>query len=339
MSAPDWKNLGFGYLPAKGNIRCYCRSGKWGTPEITASEEITLHMASTCLHYGQDVFEGLKAYRGADGRIRLFRARDNARRMIQSGLYLQMDVPSEELFMDMVMQVVKLNEELVPPYDSGATLYIRPLLIGASAQVGVKRADDYLFLIFVTPVGPYFKEGFKPLNVIIDREHDRAAPLGTGHTKCGGNYAASLISLDMCHRMGYAAALYLDAAEKKYLDECGPANFFAIRGNSYITPESRSILPSITNMSLIELARDMGMTIERRKVAVTELATFDEAGECGTAAVISPIGKIFDPVSNQTFEYCKDGQAGKVSTALYNRLRAIQYGDEADKFGWIDEVQ
>ncbi|MDR3188173.1 MAG: branched-chain amino acid aminotransferase, partial [Prevotellaceae bacterium] len=327
MHMLDWKNLSFGYLPAKGNIRCYCRNGKWGKPEITSSEEVTLHIAATCLHYGQDVFEGLKAFRGADGRIRLFRARENAKRMIQSGQYLQMDVPSEELFMDMVAQVVKLNEELVPPHDSGATLYIRPLLIGASAQVGVKRADDYLFLIFVTPVGPYFKEGFKPVSVIIDRDHDRAAPRGTGHTKCGGNYAASLISLDVCHRLGYSTVLYLDAAEKKYIDECGPANFFAIRGNSYITPDSSSILPSITNMSLMELAKDLGMTVERRRVEVGELATFDEVGACGTAAVISPVGKIYDPATGSTFEYCKDGQAGKVSTKLYNLLRAIQYGD------------
>ncbi|MDR3366222.1 MAG: branched-chain amino acid aminotransferase [Prevotellaceae bacterium] len=338
MSTLDWKNLSFGYLPTKGNIRCCCRNGKWGKPEITTSEEVTLPIAATCLHYGQDVFEGLKAYRGADGRVRLFRVRENARRMIQSGQYLQMDVPDEELFADMVAQVVRLNEEFVPPHDSGATLYIRPLLIGASAQVGVKRADDYLFLVFVTPVGPYFKEGFKPVSVIIDRDHDRAAPRGTGHTKCGGNYAASLVSLDMCHRLGYSTVLYLDAAEKKYIDECGPANFFAIRGSSYITPDSHSILPSITNMSLMELAKDMGMTIERRKVEVGELATFEEVGACGTAAVISPIGKIFDPATGRTFEYCKDGQAGKVCTKLYNRLRAIQYGDEADKFGWIDFV-
>ncbi|MDR2813903.1 MAG: branched-chain amino acid aminotransferase [Prevotellaceae bacterium] len=338
MHTLDWKNLSFAYLPTKGNIRCYCRNGKWSKPEITTSEEVTLHIAATCLHYGQDVFEGLKAYRGADGRVRLFRARENAKRLTESGQYLQMDVPGEEMFMDMVRQVVKYNEEFVPPHDSGATLYIRPLLIGTSAQVGVKRADDYLFLIFVTPVGPYFKEGFKPVSVIIDRDHDRAAPQGTGHTKCGGNYAASLISLDICHHMGYATMLYLDAAEKKYIDECGPANFFAIRGNSYITPDSHSILPSITNMSLMELAKDMGMTVEQRKVEVGELATFDEVGACGTAAVISPVGKIFDPATGQTFEYCKDGQAGKVSTKLYNHLRAIQYGDEADKFGWIDVI-
>ncbi|MGL5959715.1 MAG: branched-chain amino acid aminotransferase [Bacteroidales bacterium] len=331
----DWKNLGFGYRPAKANIRCAFRDGAWQEPQLHTSEEINLHMAATCLHYGQEVFEGLKAYRGKDNKIRLFRPEENAKRMINSAEYLKMQAPSEALFLSMVKQVVQHNAELVPPHDSGATLYIRPLLIGTGAQVGVKPSQEYLFVIFVSPVGPYFKEGFKPVNVIIDRDHDRAAPQGTGHTKCGGNYAASLISIDKCHKEGYATVLYLDAAEKKYIDECGPANFFAIRGNSYITPKSHSILPSITNMSLMTLAKDMGLTVEQRKVEVTELAGFDEVGACGTAAVISPIGSIFDPSTQENFEYCKDGEAGSISTKLYNRLRAIQYGDTDDKFAWV----
>ncbi len=338
MSTIDWKNLGFGYMPTNANVRCYYKDGKWGKPELNNTEYINMHMAATCLHYGQEAFEGLKAYRGKDGKIRLFRIRENAKRMIQTANYIQMAAPTEDMFVESIRMAVEANKEFVPPYESGATLYIRPLLIGVSAQVGVKPATDYLFMVFVTPVGPYFKEGFKPVSVIIDRDHDRAAPLGTGHIKVGGNYAASLISLDMCHSKGYSTVLYLDSAEKKYIDECGPANFFAIRGNSYITPKSHSILPSITNMSLMELAKDMGLTIEQRQVPVEELSTFDEAGACGTAAVISPVGKIFDPATNQVFEYCKDGSAGKISTQLYNRLRAIQYGDEADKFGWIDVI-
>jgi len=331
----DWKNLGFGYMPTNANVRAAYKDGRWSKPELNTSEHITLHMAATCLHYGQEAFEGLKAYRGKDNKIRLFRIRDNAKRMVSTASYLQMAVPSEELFVEAVKMAVEANKELVPPYESGATLYIRPLLIGTSAQVGVKPASEYLFVVFVTPVGPYFKEGFKPVNVIIDRDHDRAAPLGTGHIKVGGNYAASLVSLQMCHSAGYSTVLYLDSAEKKYIDECGPANFFAIRGQSYITPKSHSILPSITNMSLMELAKDMGLTVEQRKVPVEELSTFDEAGACGTAAVISPVGKIFDPTTNHVYDYCKNGSAGKISTTLYNRLRAIQYGDEADKFGWI----
>ncbi len=338
MSTIDWKNLAFGYLPTHANVRSTYKNGKWSKPELSTSEYINMHMAATCLHYGQEAFEGLKAYRGKDEKIRLFRVRENARRMMSSAQYIQMAAPSEELFVEMVKIAVEANKDFVPPYESGATLYVRPLLIGTSAQVGVKPAGEYLFMIFVTPVGPYFKEGFKPVSVIIDRDHDRAAPRGTGHIKVGGNYAASLISLDTCHKAGYSTVLYLDSAEKKYIDECGPANFFAIRGSSYITPKSHSILPSITNMSLMQLAQDMGLTVEQRQVPVEELSTFDEAGACGTAAVISPVGKIFDPANNRVYEYSKDGSAGKVSTTLYNRLRAIQYGDEADKFGWIDIV-
>jgi branched-chain amino acid aminotransferase len=302
---------------------------------VTQSSEITLHIAATCLHYGQEVFEGLKAYRGLDDKIRLFRVEENARRMIESDTYNKMAAPSEELFIKAVKMAVDSNLEFIPPYEGGATLYIRPLLIGTSAQVGVKPADEYLFLVFVTPVGPYFKEGFKPVNVLIDRDHDRAAPLGTGHIKVGGNYAASLLSLDLCYKQGYATVLYLDAKEKKYIDECGPANFFGIKGNTYVTPQSHSVLPSITNMSIVSLAEDMGITVERRRVPVSELSEFTEVGECGTAAVITPIGKIFDPVENKAIVYGDGKTAGKLSTQLYNRLRAIQYGDEPDKHGWI----
>jgi branched-chain amino acid aminotransferase len=339
MSTIDWKNLSFGYLPTNANVRCYYKDGKWSKPELNNSEYINMHMAATCLHYGQEAFEGLKAYMGKDGKIRLFRVQENAKRMIESARYIQMAPPTEEMFVESVKMAIEANKEFVPPYESGATLYVRPLLIGTSAQVGVKPSADYMFMVFVTPVGPYFKEGFKPVNVIIDRDHDRAAPLGTGHIKVGGNYAASLISLDLCHKQGYSTVLYLDAAEKKYIDECGPANFFAIKGKSYITPKSHSILPSITNMSLMELAKDMGLTVECRKVPVEELSTFVEAGACGTAAVISPIGKIVDPNQNHVYEYSKDGNAGAISTQLYNRLKAIQYGDEADKFGWITIVR
>jgi len=188
--------------------------------------------------------------------------------------------------------------------------------------------------MFVGPVGPYFKEGFKPVTIQIVRDYDRAAPLGTGHVKVGGNYAASLRASERSHSEGFASVLFLDAKEKKYIDECGPANFFAIKGNKYITPDSTSILPSITNMSLKEIAKDMGMEVECRKVSVNELADFEEIGACGTAAVITPIKKILDRDSDKVFEYCKDGKAGPVSTKLYQRLLAIQLGEVEDKFGW-----
>lgn len=335
MQQIDWANLGFGYSKTDVNVRAYFRNGAWEKPELTDSETITMHMAATCLHYGQEAFEGLKAYRGKDGRIRLFRVRENAERMLKSADYIMMAQPPVDLFEEMVKMVVKANEAYVPPFESGATLYIRPLLIGTGPQVGVRPATEYLLIVFVCPVGPYFKEGFKPVSVMIDRDHDRAAPLGTGHIKVGGNYAASLISNEAAHHNGFATALYLDAKEKKYIDECGPANFFAIRGNSYITPKSHSILPSITNMSLMALAQDEGLTLECRKVEASELGTFDEVGACGTAAVISPVCKIFDPVTNEIFEYGKPGEAGPVSTKLYKRLRDIQYGEAEDKFGWV----
>jgi len=321
------------------NVRSYYRDGKWSEPEIESSEMISLHMAATCLHYGQEAFEGLKAFKGKDGKVRVFRMRDNALRLQSSCRGIMMAEVPVELFEEMVLTAVKKNLRFVPPYESGASLYIRPLIIGTSAQVGVKPSKEYLFLIFVTPVGPYFKEGFRPTPMVIMREYDRAAPLGTGTYKVGGNYAASLVSGEKAHEMGYSAVIYLDAKEKKYIDECGPANFFGIKNNTYITPESTSILPSITNKSLMQLAEDMGMKVERRRVPEEELATFEEAGACGTAAVISPILRIDDISENKSYYYCKDGKAGPISEKLYHKLRAIQYGDEPDTHGWVTVVE
>ncbi|MBP9031859.1 MAG: branched-chain amino acid aminotransferase [Dysgonomonadaceae bacterium] len=339
MDTINWSELSFGYMKTDYNIRSYYRDGKWSDPEIESSEMISLHMAATCLHYGQEAFEGLKAFRGKDGKVRIFRMRDNALRLQSSSRGIMMAEVPVELFEEMVLTAVKKNMRFVPPYESGASLYIRPLIIGTSAQVGVKPSKEYLFLIFVTPVGPYFKEGFQPTPMVIMREYDRAAPLGTGTYKVGGNYAASLVSGEKAHEMGYSAVIYLDAKEKKYIDECGPANFFGIKNNTYITPESTSILPSITNKSLMQLAEDMGMKVERRRVPEEELATFEEAGACGTAAVISPILRIDDISENKSYYYCKDGKAGPISEKLYHKLRAIQYGDEPDTHGWVTVVE
>ena len=298
-----------------------------------------MHMAATCLHYGQEAFEGLKAFRGIDGKIRIFRLEENAKRMQNSAYGIMMAHIPTELFRDAVIEAVKLNEKYIPPYGEGASLYIRPMLVGSGAQVGVKPANEYLFLVFVGPVGPYFKEGFNPVSIQIVRDFDRAAPLGTGCYKVGGNYAASLRAGERAHQEGFASVLFLDAKEKKYIDEAGPANFFGIKGNKYITPDSNSILPSITNMSLRTLAEDMGMEVEKRHISVEELGDFEEVGACGTAAVISPIKRIVDRDNNKEFVYCKDGKAGEISTKLYNRLRAIQEGAEADKFGWNTIVE
>lgn len=334
----DWSNLGFGYMKTDFNVRTYYRDGKWGTLTVTDDETINLHMAATCLHYGQEAFEGLKAYKGKDGNVRLFRVEENAKRMIRSAEYLKMQAPSVELFTEAVVAAVNANIEFVPPYESGASLYIRPLLIGTGAQVGVKPANEYLFVVFVMPVGPYFKEGFKPIKCIIDRYFDRAAPHGTGHVKVGGNYAASLGSGEEGHKKGFANVIYLDAKEKKYIDECGAANFFGIKDGKYITPESTSVLPSITNMSLRQLAEDLGLKVENRPVPVEEVPTFEEAGACGTAAVISPIGQIFDPKGEQTYTFGNGTEAGQWCVKLYETLRGIQYGDIEDTHGWVTMI-
>lgn len=335
----DWGNLSFGYIPTDYNVRCYYKDGKWGEIEESTSESINIHMASTCLHYGQEIFEGLKAFRGKDGKVRIFRLEENAKRIITSAEGIKMQPIPVELFCDMVKRVVKLNERFVPPYGSGASLYIRPLEIGISAQVGVKPSTEYLFLVLVTPVGPYFKGGFKNTNICIMREFDRVAPKGTGRWKVGGNYAASLEAGEKAHELGYSAVLYLDPKEKKYIDECGPANFLAIKDGKYITPASESILPSITNMSLQQIAKDMGIEVECRQIPLEELDTIQEAAACGTAAVASPIGEIHDLDLDKKYIISKNGEPGPVVTALYNKLRGIQLGEEEDIHGWNTIVE
>lgn len=339
MENIDWSALSFGYRKTDFNVRTYYRNGAWSSLEVTDSEYLQVHMASTGLHYGQEAFEGLKAYRGKDGRIRLFRWEENAKRLINSARGILMAEVPIELFKEAIFKVVKLNEKFVPPYGSGASLYIRPLLYGSGPEVGVNPSKEYTFMVFVTPVGPYFKGGVKPVNMLICRKYDRAAPNGTGTYKVGGNYAASLKAIVEAREQGYANSLFLDAREKKYIDECGPANFFGIKGNHYVTPKSDSILPSITNKSIITIAESMGMTTERRKIAVDELSEFDETGACGTAAVISPIGKIIDPETNKIYEYCKNGEPGPVQMKLYRKLVDIQTGDAPDEFGWISIVE
>ena len=305
MEQINWSDLSFGYMPTDYNVRCVCKNGVWGELEVSSSPYINIHMAATALHYGQEAFEGMKAFKGRDGRVRIFRMRDNAERLQSSCRGIMMAELPIDKFEEAVLKAVKLNERFIPPYESGASLYIRPLLFGTTAQVGVKPAKDYMFVVFVTPVGPYFKAGFKPTPYAIMRQYDRVAPLGTGTYKVGGNYAASLSAGEKAHDMGYSAVLYLDSKEKKYLDECGPANFFGIRGNSYITPKSDSILPSITNKSLMTLAEELGMTVERRHIPVEELATFDEAGACGTAAVISPVSRVDDIDEGKSYVFSK----------------------------------
>lgn len=330
----DWANLSFGYIPTDYNVRCWYRNGKWGEIEISSSETINIHIAATALHYGQEIFEGLKAFRGKDGKVRIFRLDENAKRIRESAKGILMEPLPENIFREMVLKAVALNERFVPPYGSGASLYIRPIELGMTANVGVKPSQDYLFMILVTPVGPYFKEGFKPTNICIMREFDRVAPKGTGRWKVGGNYAASLEAGERAHSLGYSAVLYLDPKEKKYLDECGPANFFAVKDGKYITPKSESILPSITNKSLMQIARDLGIEVEERHIPIEELAEIQEAAACGTAAVASPVAEIDDLDTGIKYVVSKDGKPGPVTTRLYETLRGIQLGEIEDKHGW-----
>ncbi|MBN2447545.1 MAG: branched-chain amino acid aminotransferase [Phycisphaerae bacterium] len=333
----DWPHLDFGYHKTDYNIRFTWRDGAWGAGELTTDESISLHIAATCLHYGQQCFEGLKAFETKSGDVVVFRIEENAQRMRRSCHKIHMAEVPEDLFTDAVFKVINANRKFVPPYGTGASLYIRPLVIGSGPQVGVKPANEYIFLVLVTPVGPYFKTGFKPVNLIVVEDADRAAPLGVGDVKVGGNYAAGLRASMRARERGFTEVLYLDAREKKYIDESGPANFFGITpAGEYVTPDSESILPSITNKCLITLAEEAGLKPQRRHVHVDEIFDFTEAGCCGTAAVITPVGSI--TYRDRKAIYSKDGKAGPRCSELYDKLTAIQVGDAPDNYGWVRRV-
>ncbi|MBI5017456.1 MAG: branched-chain amino acid aminotransferase [Deltaproteobacteria bacterium] len=333
----DFANLPFAYHKTDANIRYWYRDGKWSDGELTSDESLNLHMAAVCLHYGQEIFEGLKVFGRPDGRIQTFRLEENARRLQRSARKLLMEPVPEEIFRAAVHRVVQANRRFVPPYGSGASLYVRPLQIGVSPEVGVKPSRDYLLLVFVTPVGPYYKAGFTPVRLIVEEEIDRAAPGGVGDIKCGGNYAAGMRATMGAKAKGYSEVLYLDCREKKYLDESGSSNFFAIRGRTFMTPASPSVLPSITNLSVRRIAEDMGLAIEQRPISVDEIPTFDEAGCLGTAAVITPVEAI--TYRGVDHVYAKGGVAGPLTTELYRRLTAIQVGEAPDPFGWTEIIE
>jgi len=338
-TAIDWAKLPFGYLKTNYNIRCEFKNGSWGKIEKSNSEHFPIHIAATGLHYGQEAFEGMKAYRGVDGKVRLFRWKDNSKRFQDSAEGILMAKVPTELFHEAIIKAVKLNEDFIPPYGTGAALYIRPLLFGSGPEVGVKPSSEYTFIVFVSPVGPYFKEGFNPVKIAIVRDSDRAAPKGTGNLKVGGNYAASLRGIAKAHDLGCSSPLYLDSKEKICIDEIGAANFFAIKDNTYITPKSDSILPSITNMSLLQLAEDLNIKAVRRQIHIDEIESFEEVGACGTAAVISPIGEIIDIEKNITYKFCKNGKPGEISSKLYHTLIGIQYGEIEDKHNWTEVIE
>jgi len=335
----DWDSLIFGYYKTDYNVRAYYRDGEWGVLEHTSEDTITLPMAATGIMYAQAVFEGLKVFRGKDGKIRAFRPQSNARRMQSSCRALLMPELPEDMFLQAVHDVVKLNERFIPPYKSDAALYLRPIMLGLTPRIGVHAADEYLFVMMATPVGSYYNHGFKAAPAVVVRHYDRVAPLGTGQYKVAANYAGSLLPNKVAHDKGYACEIYLDAREKKYIDECGSANFFGIKGNTYVTPQSDSILPSITNDSLMHLAEDIGMEVERRPIPLDELKTFDEAASCGTGAVISPIQRIDDPATGESYVYCKGTWPGHACRVLYKLLLQVQKGDQPDVHNWITIIE
>ena len=334
----DWENLGFSYMKLPYRYLAYYKNGQWEKGELT--EDATLHMSesSPCLHYGQQAFEGMKAYRTKDGSVQLFRPDQNAKRLQRTSDRLLMPQVPTDMFVDAVKQVVRANEEYVPPYGTGGTRYIRPLLLGVGDIIGVKPADEYIFTVFAMPVGNYFKGGLIPTNFIVSDKYDRAAPYGTGAAKVGGNYAASLLPGQMAHERKFSDVIYLDPATHTKIEEVGSANFFGItKDNEFVTPYSPSILPSITKYSLLYLAEHrLGLKAIEGDVPIDDLDRFAEAGACGTAAVISPIGGIQH--GDDFHVFYSETEVGPVTRKLYNELTGIQFGDVEAPEGWIVKV-
>ena len=334
----DWGNLGFGYIQTDMRFVANYKDGHWDEGCLTDQAMITMSECAGVLQYAQTCFEGLKAYTTADGRIVCFRPDLNAARMADSCRRMKMPVFEEERFVQAVVETVKANAQWVPPYGSGASLYLRPFMFGINPVIGVKPATDYQFRVFATPVGPYFKGGVKPLTLRVS-DYDRAAPRGTGHIKAGLNYAMSLYAIVDAHEQGYDENVYLDSATRTYIEETGGANIiFITKDGKLVTPKSDTILPSITRRSLLQVARDyLGMDVEERPVALSEVADFAECGLCGTAAVISPVGKIVDHGNEICMPSGMDGM-GPVTKKLYDTLRGIQMGEIEAPKGWICEV-
>ena len=335
----DWSNLGFGYVKTDYRYVSNFKNGAWDEGTLSTDDMVTISECACVLQYAQTVFEGMKAYTTEDGRIVVFRPDLNAERMENSAKRLEMPVFPKDRFVDAIVKLVEANADYVPPYGSGATLYIRPYMFGTNAVIGVKPADEYQFRAFCTPVGPYFKGGVKPITIRVS-DFDRAAPRGTGHIKAGLNYAMSLHAIMDAHRQGFDENMYLDPATRTKVEETGGANFlFVTKDNKVVTPKSDSILPSITRRSLVYVAKEyLGLEVEERPVAKEELKDFAEAGLCGTAAVISPVGKIVDHGK----EICMPSgmtEMGPVTKKLYETLTGIQMGRLEAPEGWVKEIR
>ena len=334
----DWQNLTFSYMDTGKYVMSVYQNGAWGPIELKTDPHINIHIAATPLHYGQACFEGLKAFTQKNGDVAIFRPDANGERMIRSAERIVMQAPPVELFVDACKQVVKENLDYVPPFGTGASLYLRPFIFGLTPKVGVQPSDDYAFIVFATPVGPYYKGGMKPIRAYVQEKYDRAAPKGVGNAKVAGNYAAGLLGDKDAKKKGFSTCLYLDSAEHKYIDEFSASNFFAISKDkkTYITSNSAAALPSITNDALQTIARDLGMNVEKRPVPFSELGTFSEVGACGTAAVITPVGEIVR--GEMTLKFGEMDKPGETLTKLYNQLTGIQNGVIADTHGWTVKV-
>lgn len=345
MAELDWGNLGFEVRNTNAIIVSHFRDGKWSKPEVVNDLNITLHVYAGVFHYSNSCFEGLKAFRGADGKVRLFRPDENAKRMVRSAEFLDMPCPGEELFIEMCLMCVKENIDFLPPYGYNASMYLRPALIGSNPQLNLLSSTEADFIVMGNPVGLY--AGGVPISgvpAVISRDFDRAAPNGTGSLKLSANYAASFHSYNVAKKMGFKELLFLDPATKTKVDEFGSSNFLGIKGDRYVTPLSPSVLPSITNKSLQTLAGDIGLTVEKRIVPVEELAEFEEVAACGTAVVITPIASITDKPAlrsneiTKVYEYCQKGECGATCARLYHLLRGIQDGTETDIHNWCIEL-
>lgn len=329
----DWENLGFEYRAADYFVKHVWRDGEWDRGEMVSDPHLNLHIAATALHYGQAAFEGLKAFECADGTVHIFRPWANAHRMERTARRICMATVPEDLFLEAVQRTVEANLRYVPPYGTGGALYIRPLLIGSSPQIGVAPATEYIFLVMVLPVGPYYKGGLQPVRAVVLDEYDRAAPQGVGNVKVAGNYAASLEPHRRAHELGFNVELYLDSKENRYVEEFGTSNFIGITAEqTYVTPTSQSILPSITNDSLQQIAREEGLDVEQRPVPFEEAVAFSEVGACGTAVVLTPISEIVR--GENAYRVGPDEGCGPTLQHLYNQVTGIQHGELEDPYGW-----
>ncbi len=333
----DWGKLKYDYIKTDYRYISYYKNGKWDDGHLIEDDKISINVGSTALHYGQECFEGLKAYRTKEGHIQLFRPDENAKRMISSCRRLLMPEFPVERFVEACKKVVKANEEFVPPHGTGSTLYIRPFMIGVGGNLGLKAAKEYIFCIFVIPVGPYFADGLSPVNFMVT-DYDRAAPNGTGSVKAGGNYAGGLLPNQEAHDKGYSGCLYLDAKTKTKIEEVGAANFFGItKDNEFVTPKSDSILPSITKISLMHIAKEyLDLKVIERDCYIDEIDEFVEAGACGTAAVITPVGGVF--YNNKLHVFYSEKEAGPITKKLYDILYGIQFGDVKAPKNWIYKI-